>query len=79
MNTTQILTYAQIGLSLLLIAAILLQQRGTGLSSTFGGGSLEYSTKRGAEKIILGYNCLGCSISSRICRQNILRIKNHHV
>jgi len=52
MNTTQILTYAQIGLSLLLIAAILLQQRGTGLSSTFGGGSMEYSTKRGAEKII---------------------------
>ena len=52
MTTAQILTYAQIGLSLLLIAAILLQQRGTGLSSTFGGGSLEYSTKRGAEKII---------------------------
>ena len=52
MNTAQILTYVQIGLSLLLIAAILLQQRGTGLSSTFGGGSLEYSTKRGAEKII---------------------------
>ena len=52
MSTTQILTYTQIGLSILLIAAILLQQRGTGLSSTFGGGSLEYSTKRGAEKII---------------------------
>ena len=52
MNMQQILTYTQIGLSLLLIVAILLQQRGTGLSSTFGGGSLEYSTKRGAEKII---------------------------
>ena len=46
------LTYIQIGLSVLVIAAILLQQRGTGLSSTFGGSSLEYSTKRGAEKII---------------------------
>ena len=52
MNYAQMLTYAQIGLSFLLIAAILLQQRGTGLSSTFGGGSMEYSTKRGAEKII---------------------------
>ena len=52
MNTTHLLTYAQIGLSMLLIAAILLQQRGTGLSSTFGGGSFEYSTKRGAEKIL---------------------------
>jgi len=35
-----------------LIGGILLQQRGTGLSSTFGGSGLEYSTKRGAEKII---------------------------
>ena len=47
-----ILTYTQIAVSVLLIGAILLQQRGTGLSSTFGGGGMEYSTKRGAEKII---------------------------
>ena len=46
------LTYAHITISALLITAILLQQRGTGLSSTFGGGMMEYSTKRGAEKII---------------------------
>jgi len=46
------LTYIQIGLAVLLMAAILLQQKGAGLSSTFGGSSLEYSTKRGAEKII---------------------------
>lgn len=46
------LTYIQIGLAILVSAAILLQQRGTGLSSMFGGSSLEYSTKRGAEKII---------------------------
>ncbi len=49
---TNILTYAQIILSVLLIAGILLQQKGTGLSSAFGGSSMEYSTKRGAEKII---------------------------
>jgi len=47
-----ILTYAQIAISALLIVAILLQQRDSGLSSTFGGSSMEYSTKRGAEKII---------------------------
>ena len=46
------LTYIQIGVSLLLIAGVLLQQRGGGLSSTFGGSSMEYSTKRGAEKVI---------------------------
>lgn len=46
------LAYIQIGLALLVIVSILLQQRGTGLSSMFGGSSLEYSTKRGAEKVI---------------------------
>ena len=47
------LAYIQIILSVLLVIAILLQQRGSGLSSAFGGGSgLEYSTKRGAEKIL---------------------------
>ena len=46
------ITYIHIMVSSLLIIAVLLQQRGSGLSSTFGGGMLEYSTKRGAEKII---------------------------
>jgi len=46
------LTYFHIGISVLLIIAILLQQRGGGLSSAFGGSAMEYSTKRGAEKII---------------------------
>lgn len=36
--------------SLLLIIAILLQNRGTGLGSTFGGSGGVYLTKRGLEK-----------------------------
>lgn len=52
MNLTQIINYGQIVLSFLLVAGILLQQRGSGLGSAFGGGNLEYSTKRGAEKFI---------------------------
>ncbi|OGN05195.1 MAG: preprotein translocase subunit SecG [Candidatus Yanofskybacteria bacterium RIFCSPHIGHO2_02_FULL_44_12b] len=48
-----LLTYAQITISVLLIVSILLQQKGSaGLSSTFGGSSMEYSTKRGAEKVL---------------------------
>ncbi|MCL5093748.1 MAG: preprotein translocase subunit SecG [Patescibacteria group bacterium] len=35
-----------------LIASILLQQRGTGLSSIFGGEGSSYRTKRGAEKFL---------------------------
>ncbi len=47
-----ILPYAQMGLAFLLIVGVLLQQRGSGLSSTFGGAGVGYSTKRGAEKVI---------------------------
>lgn len=49
-----ILAVSQIVISLLLIAAILLQQRGTGLSATFGGEGNIYRTKRGLEKFIFG-------------------------
>ncbi|OGN27087.1 MAG: preprotein translocase subunit SecG [Candidatus Yanofskybacteria bacterium RIFCSPLOWO2_01_FULL_49_17] len=47
-----VIPYVQIVLSVLLMASILLQQKGSGLSATFGGGGMEYSTKRGAEKVI---------------------------
>lgn len=43
----------QIVVSLLLVGAILLQQKGTGLSATFGGGDGNvYRTRRGLERII---------------------------
>jgi preprotein translocase subunit SecG len=45
-------TIIQIVLAALLIITILLQQRGSGLSGTFGGESNVYSTRRGIEKII---------------------------
>jgi len=47
---SQLLTYSQIVLALLLTASVLVQQKGSGLSSAFGGSGIEYSTKRGAEK-----------------------------
>lgn len=46
------LAIIQIIISALLITTILLQQRGTGLSATFGGEGNVYRTKRGLEKII---------------------------
>lgn len=47
-----VITIIQIVLAALLIIAILLQQRGAGLSGAFGGEGSVYSTRRGAEKII---------------------------
>lgn len=49
-----ILSYIQIGLAILLIVVILLQNRGAGLSGVFGGGGgAMYQTKRGIEKTLL--------------------------
>lgn len=44
--------YVQIVLGIALIALILLQSKGTGLGSTFGGDMGFYGTKRGAEKML---------------------------
>jgi preprotein translocase subunit SecG len=45
-----ILALGQIIVSIALIAAILLQNRGTGLSGTFGGDSAVYRSRRGVER-----------------------------
>lgn len=49
-----ILPYLQIVLSVLLIAAILLQQRGSSLGGAFGGDnfSAAYHTRRGFERVL---------------------------
>ncbi len=47
-----LLDIIQIILAVLLITAILLQNRGAGLGATFGGEGNIYRTKRGAEKFI---------------------------
>lgn len=46
----EIITVIQIIISVLLIAAILFQQRGSGLSPVFGGEGGAYRTRRGLEK-----------------------------
>ena len=44
------LALGQIIVSIALIAAILLQARGAGLSATFGGDSAVYRSRRGIER-----------------------------
>lgn len=46
----QLLPYAQLIISVLLMGAILLQQRSAGAGSAFGGDGSVYSTRRGLEK-----------------------------
>lgn len=62
------LQIVQVIISILLIGAILLQGKGVGLSSVFGGESSVFRTKRGIEKtlfvltIILAILFLGLGI-----------------
>ncbi|KKT28586.1 preprotein translocase subunit SecG [Candidatus Giovannonibacteria bacterium RIFCSPLOWO2_12_FULL_44_25] len=47
-----LLLWVQIAVSVLLVAAILLQQKGVGLGSAFGGSGQIYRSKRGLEKTL---------------------------
>jgi len=53
-----ILAVGQLILSIALIAAILLQARGTGLSGTFGGDSAVYRSRRGVERRLWQFTIL---------------------
>jgi preprotein translocase subunit SecG len=46
------LLIAQVAVSVLLIAVVLLQQQGAGLGAAFGGDGNVFRTKRGIEKIL---------------------------
>ncbi|HQF57273.1 MAG TPA: preprotein translocase subunit SecG [Candidatus Magasanikbacteria bacterium] len=48
----KVFTIIQLVLAIFLIVAVLLQQRGSGLGSAFGGGGSVYSTRRGMDKIL---------------------------
>lgn len=48
--TSQIVFYSQIAVSIILIALIAVQQRGTALGSAFGQGGESYSQRRGIQK-----------------------------
>lgn len=47
-----ILYFLQVVLAVTLIGLILLQSKGTGLGSTFGGDLGSYSSRRGVEKML---------------------------
>ncbi len=53
--TSQTLSIIQIVLSLILIVLIIIQSKGTGMGTAFGGDMGFYGTKRGAEKIMFKF------------------------
>jgi len=57
----KIINISEIVVSVLLVVSILLQNRGAGLSSTFGGDFGGYYSKRGFEKFLV-YFSIGLSV-----------------
>ena len=53
-----LLAFGQILVSIALMASILLQARGAGLSATFGGDSSVYRSRRGIEKRLFQFTIL---------------------
>ena len=50
MNLDSVLQFVTVGSAVLMIIAILLQQRGASLGAGFGGSSELYTTRRGLDK-----------------------------
>jgi len=69
---TNLFTIAQLVVSVILIALILLQQRGTALGSAFGQEGGFYGTLRGVQKkifwatIVMGILFLGLAVANLI-------------
>jgi protein translocase SecG subunit len=48
--------------SIMTVLAIILQQKGAGLSGVFGGSDVSYMTKRGAEKFLVVFTIVSATV-----------------
>ena len=62
-----VLAIAEILVSFGLIAAVLLQSRGAGLGSTFGGESSVYTSRRGVEKRLFQFTVVLALLFVGVC------------
>jgi protein translocase SecG subunit len=74
MSISFIISVAQIVVCVLLVTAVLFQQRGSSLGSAYGGGGASYYAKRGFEKvlfnatIVLGILLAGLTIAALLIK-----------
>ena len=69
-----ILAIGQIIVSIALIASILMQARGTGLSGTFGGDSAVYRSRRGVERRLWQFTVLLLVLFVLFCMVSFLTV-----
>jgi preprotein translocase subunit SecG len=66
------LLIAQIVVSVLLTAAVLLQAQGSGLGTSWGGGGETYHTKRGVEKVVFILTIIGIVVFTALSIANLV-------
>jgi protein translocase SecG subunit len=71
----KIISIAEIIISIILIISILLQNRGAGLSGTFGGSFGGYHTKRGFEKFLFVFSIILSFLFIVLAIASLLTIK----
>jgi protein translocase SecG subunit len=71
----RILSITQIVLAILVIGAILLQNKGTTLGGAFGGEGNVYSTKRGAERVIFIATIVLAVLFAGVALANVLLVR----
>jgi preprotein translocase subunit SecG len=59
--------FAQILISIALMASVLLQSRGAGLGATFGGDSTVYRSRRGIEKRLFQFTVILAIVFGIVC------------
>lgn len=67
------LTAAQIGVSILIVLLILIQERSSGVSGLFGGGGESvYQTRRGLEKLLFYATIIAIIVFAGLALLNLL-------
>lgn len=72
----KVINIAEIITAILLIISILLQNKGSGLSGTFGGGFEGYYTKRGFEKFLVFFSIFLATVFVILAIVNLLLTNN---
>lgn len=68
-----ILSIAQIAISIIVIILILLQERSSGTGGIFGGGTEGfYQTRRGLEKLVFSATIIGMALFAGLALINLL-------
>lgn len=65
------LIIGQVVISIVLIILVILQERGAGLGTIFGGGGASYHTRRGLEKFIFWATIISAVIFAALAILNL--------